>query len=110
MSGSKRTYERIYAIVRQIPAGKIATYGDIATLAGLRDQARLVGYALHALPPHSNVPWHRVINAKGGISNGHAREGAELEQRVRLEKEGIEFNANGRTSLARFRWRPEVHG
>jgi methylated-DNA-protein-cysteine methyltransferase-like protein len=98
------TYSRIYGIVRQIPAGKVATYGDVARLAGLSGQARLVGYALHALPPHSTVPWHRVINAKGGISTGHARQGADSEQRMRLQAEGIEFNANGRTSLQQFRW------
>jgi methylated-DNA-protein-cysteine methyltransferase-like protein len=101
---SKGTYDRIYAIVRQIPAGKVATYGDVARLAGLPGQARQVGYALHALPPHSTVPWHRVINAKGGISTGRDRAGADLEQRIRLEAEGIEFNASGRTSLKLFRW------
>lgn len=104
----KTTYDRIYAVVRRIPGGKIATYGDVAGLAGLRGQARLVGYALHALPPYSNVPWHRVINAKGEISTGYARMGAELEQRSRLEAEGIEFNARGRASLQQFRWRPQA--
>ncbi len=107
MSESKVTYHRIYAVVRQIPAGRVATYGDVAESAGLSGQARLVGYALHALPPHSTVPWHRVINAKGGISAGHHRQGADVEQRIRLEAEGIVFQANGRTSLERFRWRPE---
>lgn len=100
------TYARIYAIVRQIPVGKVATYGDVAELARLRGQARLVGYALHALPPISDVPWHRVINVKGAISIGRGRLGAGVEQRIRLEAEGIEFYANGRCSLHRFRWRP----
>jgi methylated-DNA-protein-cysteine methyltransferase related protein len=98
------SYQRIYEIVRQIPAGSVATYGDVARLAGLPGQARLVGYALHALPPHSDVPWHRVINAKGGISLGHARGGAEAEQRIRLAMEGIEFKATGCIALQRFRW------
>jgi methylated-DNA-protein-cysteine methyltransferase-like protein len=108
MSKSGRSYNRIYAVVRQIPAGLVATYGDVAELAGLPGQARLVGYALHALPPHSTMPWHRVINAKGGISVGNARMGAEIEQRIRLEAERIEFNDNGYTSLDRFRWRFET--
>jgi methylated-DNA-protein-cysteine methyltransferase-like protein len=102
------TYNRIYAVVRQIPTGKVATYGDVAKLAGLPGQARLVGYALHTLPQQSTVPWHRVINAKGGISPGRARLGAELEQRMRLEAEGIEFKANGQASLRQFRWRPHA--
>jgi methylated-DNA-protein-cysteine methyltransferase-like protein len=96
------TYPRIYALVREIPAGKVATYGDIAKLAGLRGQARMVGYALHALPPHSTVPWHRVINAKGEISPRHARQGAELEQRIRLEAEGVKFDKRRRISLTQF--------
>jgi methylated-DNA-protein-cysteine methyltransferase related protein len=110
MKKAEGTYNRIYTVVRRIPAGKVASYGDVARLAGLPNQARLVGYALHALPPHSSVPWHRVINAKGGISTGHARVGAELEQRVRLQAEGVVFQANGRTSLQRFGWRRERNG
>jgi methylated-DNA-protein-cysteine methyltransferase-like protein len=110
MKKAEGTYNRIYAIVRQIPSGKVASYGDVARLAGLPGQARLVGYALHALPPHSSVPWQRVINAKGGISTVHTRVGAELEHRIRLEAEGIVFQANGRTSLQRFGWRPELDG
>jgi methylated-DNA-protein-cysteine methyltransferase-like protein len=106
MKKSNDTYSRIYAVVRQIPAGNIATYGDVARLARLSGQARLVGYALHALPPSSRVPWHRVINSKGEISVGHARMGADIEQRVRLEAEGIKFGVNGRASLPQFRWRP----
>jgi methylated-DNA-protein-cysteine methyltransferase-like protein len=99
------TYHRIYAVVRQIPPGKVATYGDVASLAGLPRQARLVGYALHALSANSEVPWHRVINAKGGISTRHARPGADIEQLARLRAEGIKFNSNGRTSLPQVRWR-----
>jgi methylated-DNA-protein-cysteine methyltransferase-like protein len=104
----KGNYERIYTVVRQVPVGKVATYGDVARLAGLHGQARLVGYALHALRPHSSVPWHRVVNAKGGISLGHIRMDAALEQRIRLEAEGIEFNAKGRISLDRFRFKGEA--
>lgn len=99
-------YRRIYTIVRQIPSGKVATYGDVAALAALPGQARLVGYALHALPPLTDVPWQRVINAKGGISIGRACYGADLQQRRLLEEEGIVFKPDGTVSLEHYRWRP----
>jgi len=94
---------RVYAVVRRIPKGRVATYGEIATLAGLDGMPRQVGYALHALPPRSTVPWHRVVNARGEIS---ARKvpGPELDQRLRLELEGIRFDTRGRMSLRTYRW------
>ena len=97
-------HQRIYAAVQQIPAGYVATYGDIAQLAGLPGHARLVGYALHALPTFTDVPWQRVINDKGTISLGRAYLGGELQQRHLLESEGVAFDANGRIDLKRFRW------
>lgn len=99
-------HQRIYAIVRQIPPGHVATYGDVAALAGLPGHARLVGYALHALTEFSDVPWQRVINARGTISLGRAYPGGELHQRRLLEAEGVEFDANAKIDLKRFRWRP----
>lgn len=89
--------------MRKIPRGKVSTYGAIATLAKLPRQARLVGYALHRLGPGTTVPWHRVINATGRIVVGDAR-GSATTQRLRLIKEGVEVNAAGRVSLARFGW------
>jgi methylated-DNA-protein-cysteine methyltransferase-like protein len=83
----------------------VATYGQIAELAGLGRQPRVVGYALAALPEESRVPWQRVINAKGEISP-RAEPGWVEYQRALLEEEGIEFDANGRLSLARYRWQP----
>jgi methylated-DNA-protein-cysteine methyltransferase-like protein len=97
-------HQRIYAVVRQIPPGYVATYGDIAVLAGLPGHARLVGYALHALPEFTDVPWQRVINAKGTISLGSAYPGGELHQRHLLEAEDVAFDANGKVDLKRFRW------
>ncbi|HET7321641.1 MAG TPA: MGMT family protein [Longimicrobiaceae bacterium] len=107
MSEEPSSHNRIYEAVRRIPEGCVLTYGEVAVLAGLTGQARLVGYALHALPSHTTVPWQRVVNARGGISMGRAYPGGELVQRQRLEEEGVEFDANGRISLERFRWRPE---
>jgi methylated-DNA-protein-cysteine methyltransferase-like protein len=99
-------YERIYRVVRRIPRGKVATYGQIATLAGLDGHARQVGYALHALPTGTSVPWHRVINAQGKVSL-RSRIGPELEQEMRLRAEGVRFDAAGRVSLKRFGWRSD---
>jgi methylated-DNA-protein-cysteine methyltransferase related protein len=100
-------HERILRVVRSIPRGRASTYGDVAVLAGLPGHARLVGYALFALPAHTAVPWHRVVNASGGLSIGRARPGAEIEQRQRLESEGIAFDARGRVRLDLHRWRPD---
>jgi methylated-DNA-protein-cysteine methyltransferase-like protein len=101
-AGARR---RIYAVVRRIPRGRVATYGQIAALAGLPGHARQVGYALHALGNGTSVPWHRVINARGEVSR-RRRPGEELSQRMLLEREGIRFDARGRVALARLRWRP----
>ena len=99
------SYERIYAVVRRIPKGRVATYGQVASQAGLSGHARQVGYALHNLPDNSNVPWHRVINAKGEIS-GRSEPGYDLVQRSVLEAEGLRFDITGRIDMKRFRWRP----
>jgi methylated-DNA-protein-cysteine methyltransferase-like protein len=100
-------YDRIYAVVRQIPPGQVATYGQVAELAGLIGKPRLVGYALYRVDMEtSDVPWQRVINAKGEVSYSAVRYGADYLQRAMLEKEGIEFDAKGRIDLARYRWQP----
>ncbi len=85
------TYEIIWEIVRQIPKGKLATYGQVAAEAGFPGQPRMVGYALHALPHRSGVPWHRVINAQGKIS--FPKESAAYRKQRRLLKaEGMVFH------------------
>jgi methylated-DNA-protein-cysteine methyltransferase-like protein len=99
-------YARIYAVVRRIPAGSVASYGQVATLAGLAGHARQVGYAMHALPEGSTVPWQRVINARGEVSP-RSDGGSEHYQRHLLEEEGVVFDLRGRIDLKRFRWEPE---
>ena len=101
------SYQRIYSIVRQIPKGRVATYGQIAILAGLDGHARQVGYALNALPDSTRVPWHRVVNASGGISL-RSVSGGELVQRLLLEREGVPLDARGRVPLARVQWNPRA--
>jgi len=93
-------YERIYETIQRIPEGTVATYGQIAAMAGIPRRARQVGYAMAALGrgrPRPEMPWHRVVNAKGESSIGD-------EQIVRLESEGIPFDENGRIDLKLFGW------
>jgi methylated-DNA-protein-cysteine methyltransferase-like protein len=106
-SGSERLYQRIYGVVRQIPQGQVATYGQVAELAGLIGQPRLVGYALYRLSPdQDDVPWQRVVNAKGEISHSLRRHGSDYRQRSLLEAEGIGFDQRDRIDLKRYRWQP----
>ena len=104
MTNASESLRRIYATVSRIPKGRVATYGQVATLAGLDGHARQVGYALHDLPPQSNVPWHRVINARGEISPRSAGDSHEL-QRMLLEAEGVDFSLDGRVELKKYRWK-----
>src|SRR4029079_14858765 len=97
------SYPKIYAVVSRIPKGRVATYGQVAELAGLPRQERLVGYALHTLPADSAVPWHRVVNAAGKISlraNGLGHD--ELQMHL-LRREGVRF-VNDAIPLDRYRW------
>lgn len=97
--------QRIYEVVRAIPRGKVATYGQVARLAGIPNGARQVGYALHSLPEGSPVPWHRVLNARGEVSL--RSEGAsDRIQRVLLEREGVAFNAKNRVDFETALWIP----
>lgn len=103
MSESRESnYVRIWAAAKTIPRGKVTTYGELATAAGLPRQPRLAGYAMYNLPAKSGVPWHRVINAQGRISFP-PRSARAREQKRRLEAEGIVFMA-GRVNLAQFGW------
>lgn len=95
----------IYAKVGQIPYGKVATYGQIATLAGYPGRARQVGYALAGMPEELDLPWHRVINAQGKVSPRAHSKWHEFQYDLLLQ-EGIVFQ-NNRIDLKVFLWNPE---
>jgi methylated-DNA-protein-cysteine methyltransferase-like protein len=105
MATGSDTYRRIYAVVSRIPRGRVATYGQVASVARLPRQARLVGYALNVLAPGSRVPWHRVVNAKGRISLRSRGLGHDELQEQMLRREGVRF-VDGAIPLARHQWRP----
>jgi methylated-DNA-protein-cysteine methyltransferase-like protein len=96
-------FDRIHEVVRRIPPGKVATYGQIARLLGQPRAARTVGWALRATPEGSDLPWQRVINARGTVSFAAGSPGAEL-QRALLEEEGIAFDEQGRVDLKVYGW------
>ena len=98
-------YQRLYAIVRQIPSGKVATYGQIARIVG-GCTPRMVGYAMSATPTGSDIPWQRVINAQGKVSPHGDGFGTEM-QRALLMEEGIVFDSQGRVDFDRFGWLPD---
>jgi methylated-DNA-protein-cysteine methyltransferase-like protein len=94
-------YELIWAVVSEIPAGRVATYGQVARAAGLPGRARLVGRALKNLPENSAVPWHRVLGAGGRISL--RGDSAELQEEL-LREEGVPFLKKGRADLSHRAW------
>ena len=104
-----KVYGRIWAAVKRIPRGRVATYGQIAALAGMPRHARQAGYALAAAPENLKIPWYRVINAQGRISLRLKQWdcGGDDLQRILLEAEGVEFDTSGRVDLKRFRWHPK---
>lgn len=97
------SFELIYEVVRQIPRGCVATYGQIAVMAGNPRWARVVGYALHVNPDPENIPCHRVVNRNGEVSSAFAFGGGNR-QRELLESEGIVFDKDGRVPLTKYRW------
>lgn len=100
----KGFYDRVVAFIKRIPAGKVATYGQIAEYAGKPRAAREVAYILHSSSGKEDLPWQRVINSKGQISlrPGH---GYELQKRL-LEDEGVVFDGEGRVDFDLFLWQP----
>src|SRR5512140_110356 len=102
------THQRIRATVSRIPRGRVATYGQIAGLAGFPGQPRLAGYVLSALPEDSGVPWHRVVNALGRVSPRSGGRESHRIQQVLLEREGVRFGPDGTSARSRFRWTPRT--
>jgi methylated-DNA-protein-cysteine methyltransferase-like protein len=100
MSGEP-PFQRVWALVRKIPRGRVVTYGQLSALVDRRLSAAGVGWAMRAAPP--SIPWHRVVNAKGGISTDDHEPGL---QRAMLEAEGVRFGDDGTIELDRYRWRP----
>ena len=101
----RSSYQRIYDLVRRIPRGRVATYGGVAAAAGLPRAPRVPGYALHALPEGSPVPWHRVVGAGGRLSLARLSPDGATTQRLRLEREGVRFDGRGRVDLDKHEWR-----
>ena len=95
------TFEKIYEVVKSIPEGKVATYGQVALIAGNPRWARVVGYALHVNPEPGIIPCHRVVNREGRVAPGFAF-GGEGVQRQLLESEGIVFETDGRIDLEKY--------
>lgn len=105
LNQEKNTFHRIYDVVRRIPRGKVATYGQVALLAGNPHWSQVVGYALHVNPDPLNIPCYRVVNRFGEVSRAFAF-GGENEQIRLLREDGVEVTPDGRVDLARFIWRP----
>ena len=101
---SSQQRERIWQAVHSIPTGKVATYGQIAALAGLPGAARFAGSALKGLPANTKIPWHRVINAQGKVSLAKLSPSYN-KQIMRLKSEGI-LVRDGKISLTSYQWRP----
>lgn len=95
------TFEKIYAVVKNIPEGKVATYGHVALLAGNPRWARVVGYALHVNPEPGIIPCHRVVNCEGKVAPNFAFGGEDVQRRL-LESEGIVFETDGRIDLEKY--------
>lgn len=102
MNQSKNTFEKIYAVVKQIPRGKVATYGQVAAMAGNPRWSQVVGYALHVNPEPGKIPCHRVVNRFGECSGSFAFGGKGTQQML-LEGEGIEFE-DGKVDLKKYLW------
>lgn len=98
----KSTFELIYDIICQIPCGRVATYGQIAALAGNRRWARVVGYALHAIPDDSDIPWHRVVKKNGEVFGGAGSSGGRYQTEL-LQKEGVRF-VDGYVDMEHYQW------
>jgi len=104
----RNTFDIIYTVVKEIPLGRVATYGQIAAIVSPGLPARIVGYALHGLSDATEVPWQRVINSQGKISYAVSRNEHDSLQQKLLEQEGILFTADGKIDLNKYLWTPDL--
>ncbi len=102
------TFQKIYEVVKEIPCGKVATYGQVAALAGNRRLSRIVGYALHVNPDPKTIPCHRVVNIKGEVSKAFAF-GGENRQIELLKQEGVGFLSNGTVDMKSYQWGKRIY-
>lgn len=100
----EKFFERVYQVVRQIPKGKVATYGQIALMIGKPKASKFVGYALHKNPLPTIIPCHRVVNRQGFLSGGFAFGGIEKQKQL-LKQEGVIVNSNYCVNLENFQWK-----
>ena len=107
MPGSKSTFDLIYDVVKQIPYGQVATYGQIAAIAGNKRWARVVGYALHANPDPDHIPCYRVVNKEGRVSDAFAFGGVNRQIEL-LEAEGVEL-ADGYVNMEKYQWERPIY-
>lgn len=103
MKKEKTAFDTIYDVIYQIPRGNVASYGQIAALAGNRRWARVVGYALHAIPEGSDIPWHRVVKKNGEVFGGAESSGGKNQTEL-LQKEGVGF-VDGYVDMERYQWK-----
>lgn len=102
---SRGFFAEVYALVRRIPRGRVATYGQVARLLGAPRAARVVGWAMHGTPQGSGVPWHRVVQ-RGGSLSPTVSPGEPGRQRRLLLREGVAFRLDGRIDMAEHQWQP----
>ena len=99
--GHEKLFSRVYEVVKQVPRGKVASYGQIAQIVGAGCDARMVGYAMAGTPEGGDIPWQRIVNREGKISL--PGQGGVI-QRMRLEAEGVVFDKRGRIDMKQFGW------
>jgi methylated-DNA-protein-cysteine methyltransferase-like protein len=105
-SSQLSSFDRIYSVVRNIPKGKVATYGQIARMAGNPKWSRVVGYALHKNPDPKHIPCYRVVTKAGELSSAFAFGGIQV-QRILLAADGIQFDHNGNVIMSVYQWKPD---
>lgn len=100
-------FEKVYSVVKDIPKGKVATYGQIAKILNAPRFSQVVGFALHSNPDQATIPCHRVVNREGKICTGFAFGGKDAQRKL-LESEGVKVDKDGIVDLKKYLWRPEV--